>query len=335
VAAVRSAPSVTRGWGVRVASIVLATLSACGRLAFDAVPADAGELDANADGPDAALPACAMGALPVPATGTVTAMLEPATDDDAGSCGGMGFGEVTYAIDVPPGSGLLVAADLDATTADTLLYVRADCSDPGSELVCDDDGGHGEQAAHRFDSLPPGRYYVHVDGESTGVAATSIQVLVPEGSACTSNGRERCAPGLFCAGTCMVDTCGGAELLSGLNAYVRVPVTTDGTNRHAGTCGEGNDGGARAPEVVYVLRLATAVSNVQISTDNAQTNYDTLIYVRAGCRGAEIACSDDIASSNNRTDVSTGPLPPGDYHVFVDGFGRRSGTAEVTIVVTP
>jgi hypothetical protein len=117
---------------------------------------------------------------------------------------------------------------------------------------------------------------------------------------------------------------------------VRVPVTTGATNRHAGTCGEGNDGGARAPEVIYVLRLAAAVSNVQISTDHAQTNYDTLIYVRAGCRGLELACSDDIdPDTNNRSLVSTGPLPAGDYHVFVDGFGRRSGTAEVTIVVTP
>jgi hypothetical protein len=50
---------------------------------------------------------------------------------------------------------------------DSVLYVRRDCVDPGSEVDCNDDAGDAEHS--RLDlTLDPGTYYVFVDGYGAG-----------------------------------------------------------------------------------------------------------------------------------------------------------------------
>src|SRR5690606_12092711 len=110
--------------------------------------------------------------------------------------------------------------------------------------------------------------------------------------------------------------------------------TSSAQNLHAGSCGHANDGGLRAPEVVIAVTLADAVSNMIVNTDSSATNYDTLVYIRAGCQGPEVACNDD-GGADRRARVQTGPLPADQYFVFVDGFGTSSGDAEVTITLVP
>jgi hypothetical protein len=304
------------------------------RYGFDVLPiADSGS-GAPADVPAS----CTDLAQPVPATGVISGSVAPGGGAQAGTCGGSDSTENVFAIDVPvTGAGLLVATDGDGgLSTDTVLYIRSACADAGTEIACDEDGGLGSAAAWRINSVAAGRYYVFVDGErgASGTYSGTAQVLMPAGQPCTATGLDRCAPELACNTTCMAAGCAVAETLSGSNSYERVVSTQTATNLHAGTCGQGNDGGVRAPEVIYTFQLATAVTNVHVSTNNAQTNYDTLVYVRSGCGGAEIACNDD-SGSNKESDLDTGALGAGSYDVFVDGFGTRSGTADVTITVTP
>jgi hypothetical protein len=135
-------------------------------------------------------------------------------------------------------------------------------------------------------------------------------------------------------GTCAAAGCIIEETLTGATTYERTVATSGAFNRHAGTCGEGNDGGARGPEKIYQVAIASPVTNMHVSTRNPATDYDTLIYVRHDCSGAEVACNDD-SGADNLSDLDTGALTAGNYDVFVDGFATHSGTADVTITITP
>jgi hypothetical protein len=286
--------------------------------------------------PDVA-PMCS--AIQVPQNGLISGTLVSATDDLVASCGGAGVSEAIYAIDVPAGAQLLAAADEPGTTADTMLSVRSDCTDATSELVCDVDLGMGDNAAYRLTQVPAGRYYVFVDGQTAGDYAGRVQTLLPAAATCDAmNGRDICAPELSCSGgTCMPAACPLADSLSGANTYSRTATTTGAPARHAGSCGEGFDGGTRAPEVIYQLIIPVGgVANVRVSTDSPMTDYDSLIYMRRlTCTGVEVGCDDDAIDGAGPSQFDTGPISAGDYYIFVDGFGTRSGTATLTVTITP
>lgn len=310
---------------------LLALVLCCGcRGHFDEHAADAPDHDT-------ALAACTTSAQGVPASGTIGGMLV-AGDGTAGSCGGDGVAELVYAIDVPAGAGLIAAADGPNTQGNDLTYVRTDCADPASEVKCDLDSGAGEQSQFRFFSLDPGRYYVFIDGQDGAVGNVDGQIVLqlPQGATCTGNTtRDRCAADFTCiTGTCQPADCAVLETFTTTGTFTRM-ATTMGDSLHAGTCAQANDGGARAPEVVYRVALNTGVSNLHVSTDSTMTTYDTLIYVRSGCTGAELGCDDDSGVQDLTSVVDTGPLPAGDYFVFIDGFSVRSGTASITITISP
>lgn len=114
---------------------------------------------------------------------------------------------------------------------------------------------------------------------------------------------------------------------------------TSGHGSHAtGTClrGEGGEdedeeaSRAGAPEVVYAL----AVERRQQVTIALETtgNFDGALYLRGGnCEnaGAEVACNDDEGDTNHSRIVQA--LDPGQYFVFVDGFGRSRGSYTLTV----
>jgi hypothetical protein len=282
--------------------------------------------------PDATAPSCGQRDVElVPDTGLVETELSTLVTDDSGSCGGAGVADAVYAIDLPlDGTGLMVATDLPGTTSDTLIYVRRDCLDPTSEIVCDVRGGRDELAAHRLDRLARGRYYVFVDGEGAGAhVAVVIRALLPEGSACTANpAREVCAPNLECVdGHCRAAPC---ELEATLppGGSTTTLATSGKPNRHAGTCGPGNDGGARAGEAI--VAFTTAGGSVTVTTASATTDFDTIVYLRAACAGDEIACSDDAGAMGGASTL-TASVPAGSYHVFVDGFAGATGTAQLIV----
>ena len=161
-----------------------------------------------------------------------------------------------------------------------------------------------------------------IDGQPgmTGGFEASFQLLLPQGAACVPPTHAlRCGPEPDCVlGTCEQAACALAETHTA--SFTTTAVTTNGTNLHAGSCGQGNDGGSRAPELIYRLSLATAVSDVEISTVSGATTFDTLVYMRAGCNGAEVACNDDVGSDVH-SDAHSGPLVAGDYDIFIDGLG--------------
>jgi hypothetical protein len=263
-----------------------------------------------------------------------------ASSATSGTCGGDATSEDVYVLDVVvPGGDILAAADYMNEPASPVLYIRTDCADAQSELACDTSNGVADLPEIHLESVPVGRYYVFVDGRATGTYTATIQTLLPEGASCdVADTRDRCNGNLACtSGACMPSTCAVQQAFTGAGPFTATVNTTAATNLHAGGCGQGGDGGLRAPEAIFTVDVATPMSDVVVSTDDPATDFDTLVYVRSSCDAGEVACDDDSGSNGNSlTSVAhTGPIAAGTYYVFVDGFAYHAGTAQVTITLTP
>jgi hypothetical protein len=315
---------------------------ACGRFGF---PDELRDGAAGGDGPlpidgttaDGSTGNCIFGALAVPGTGLLTGTTDGRPDNAAGSCGGAGSPDAIYFLDVPPGvARLRFVGDLPGIGFDSTVYARSDCALAMTERACDTTDGQGSNGQLLLDAPAAGPWYLFVDGSGPaagGSYGASVELLRGTGAACAPGTLNGCMPEHLCFdGACVPVVCepGVPQTAS----FVTTSSTAPRPNAHAGTCGASGDGGQRAPEEVHLLALADAVANVFVTTDSAPTDYDTLVYMRLGCSGAEVACDDDTAMSLS-SEFDTGPLAAGDYYIFVDGFAGRSGQYELTVVVTP
>jgi hypothetical protein len=115
------------------------------------------------------------------------------------TCGG-GGGEAAFQVSFTEPSVLVATTDLPGTAMDTVLYLRTDCLDPGSEITCNDDtGAPGVQASTITAILDPGTYYLVVDaatGISGGAYQLQVDLLRGEDQPCANQGE--CGPGLQC-----------------------------------------------------------------------------------------------------------------------------------------
>jgi hypothetical protein len=131
------------------------------------------------------------------------------------------------------------------------------------------------------------------DGTMCGI--TCNQNFIPQGASCVQSCDAQCDM----RATMVTPATGG-----------RFTGTTSGVSASAGSCG-----GGAAPEAVYKLML-TATSDVFVTTHG--TKFDTVLYMRKGCCGAEIACNDN-ADGRNTSVLAAHAVAPGMYYVFVDG----------------
>jgi hypothetical protein len=122
-------------------------------------------------------------------------------------------------------------------------------------------------------------------------------------------------------------TCGASPLCDSNAVDVPLPGgrfvgTTSGPSLDQGSCG-----GDRAPEAVYRLVL-TVSSDVFVTTHG--TGFDTAVYMRNGCCGAQVACNDD-ADNRNTSVLSVRGLAPGTYYIFVDGRNNANHSGAFTV----
>ena len=89
--------------------------------------------------------------------------------------------------------------------------------------------------------------------------------------------------------------------------------------------------GSYAPERVLTLTLTAASAGITVDTDFANTDHDTLVYIRDACTGAELACDDDAGGNSLKAIATTGPVPAGTYFLFIDGFSAREGNVQLRI----
>jgi len=78
-----------------------------------------------------------------------------------------------------------------------------------------------------------------------------------------------------------------------------------------------------------------ATTALVVSTDNAATNMDTVVYVRGMCRDTdtELGCNDD-AGPNRKSSLVLNSVTPGTYFIIADTFDPMD-TGHVQVTITP
>ena len=173
-----------------------------------------------------------------------------------------------------------------------------------------------------------------VDNTSVASCGTScVPCNVPANGNATCNGTTcgiSCNANFVPAGTSCIRSCtpaceaGAVTVNAPGNRFTGV---TAGPSGNAGSCG-----GGAAPDAVFRVVL-TAPSDLFVATHG--TPFDTVIYLRNGCCGTELACNDN--ADGRRTSVLNATnLPAGTYLVFVDGAAATdAGAFSVDIFISP
>jgi len=119
--------------------------------------------------------ACAVAQeLSIDASGTISVDTAGATDFHNAICGGNGPERVVKLTATISGSAVITTV----AEHDTVLHLRSSCSDPGTELLCDDDGGGSMQG--RLDwGFEPGEAWLFVDAYGAGTGGpVTVEVTV-------------------------------------------------------------------------------------------------------------------------------------------------------------
>lgn len=261
-------------------------------------------------------------------------------DSFSATCGNSAHGsDRVYRLDVAARSRVRIHQQSDE---DGVLYLRSQCADATTELVCNDDF-RDQQHSLVSTVLDPGSYFVYTDGFSAGASGGySIQAdVAPESGGGAAN-----------------DACGSAAPLT---AGAPTPVDTfTATDDLAGSCG-----GTGSPDVVYRID-ATGRSRVRVTF--ADPEFAGVAYLRRACAdtATEVACT--VIPGGNGGSVPpptpvpapivavppggarTGPTPPtprvqtpgmleaivtpGTYYLIVDGVSATEfGSVRATVAV--
>ncbi|MBI3185302.1 MAG: hypothetical protein HYZ28_24450 [Myxococcales bacterium] len=241
-----------------------------------------------------------------------------ATDDHAGSCNNTTDSrEVVYRIPLAAPKDLRATArGLGDGGVDPVLYLhRTPCGGGSSELACDDQLTRPEVI--RKLNLQAGDYFLFVEGFGPdGGGPTEVTVALSGPTPPPPN-----------------DTCQGARLISfppGSNTVSFRVDLASALDDHQGSCNSETD----SFEVVYLLSLASS-KVVEITSRAADAGIaDPVIYLKESpCDGGvELGCDDQLIDPESISAF----LSPGDYHLYVEGFGASgSGVIDVTVRLTP
>lgn len=214
--------------------------------------------------------------------------------NSSGSCGGAGNDQVySFTTSTP--------LNFRASSSAGYVYLRSgDCSS-GTELAC---GYYSEIEAT---GLAAGTYHLWVDSTSGGTSSYTLR------AALTPPLCQAPIPLVFKSGDD-----GGTALVA----------ATSGDTSRAFSTTQGSCGGSGGRDVVYSFDLteprrldATVTSNV--------SGFRPALYLRASCDADELACVVAPPVSDDAV-LSTGPLPPGKYYLWVDGFTGSAGSYSLT-----
>ncbi len=103
---------------------------------------------------------------------------EGAADTHTPSCGYSVAGDAVYELQLDHDSIVVASLGNSSTDFDTVLHVRTDCLDPGSEVACNDDSvGLASRLAFQAEAGVP--YYVVVDGYGFSEGAYALELWSP------------------------------------------------------------------------------------------------------------------------------------------------------------
>ncbi len=194
---------------------------------------------------------------------------------------------------------------------DYIVYMRQACigDDPENELSCEaaDDIHH--------DALPPGVYYVYVDGRRDECGDFDLSLEIGPPNFPPDN-----------------NVCGGAvELLVGQSVegettFASNNFRTERSNPPGGC--ETSPFGHQGRDVVYWFEIAQpALIRAELVTNG----WEGVVYMRENCQeeGSQVACG--LAEEEGDSSLAQNDLDPGRYFVFVDGYRTGRGPFSLTL----
>jgi len=208
----------------------------------------------------------------------------------------------------------------------TVLYVRADCDDPTTEVACNDDADFlmfdatltftaraGETYTAFVDSWGAGGgFTLRVDERAVGGGGSPPDppTAPPTEAPTTPPTVPPTEPGLAASCAAPIELRAPGQYLG--STAGRVSALAPRQCGLAGTAGE----------LVYRLRV-DAPSRVRF--DTVGSSFDTVLTMRATCDDAqsEAECNDD--TTGQASQITFRAEPARDYFVVVDGFGARAG----------
>ena len=241
---------------------------------------------------------------------------------DEGSCGffptGGGESAFTLTRDADTEVTLYAMGDL---FVNTVLYVRTDCLDPGTELACNDDTENDflNSDAELTCTARAGQTYASIvdPGGTGGTFTLLVDESVPGGG---GGGPvdpppppPPPPPPVDAVGTC-------AEPLEMPAGGVLAGDTDTGADATSVAC---VDSGS-APETIVHYRPAVA-GTATFTTEGS--GFDTVLSLRSDCAAAanELACNDDNGAGGQWSRVAAEVVAGADYYVVVEGYSGESG----------
>ncbi len=216
-----------------------------------------------------------------------------------GSCGGVANPEIVATFVRPNDE--LVRLDTSGSLSDTVLYVRTDCANPGTEVACNDDAPDGLlfESVVEFMATGGQRYFVFIDGGLLGSGPFVLDF---------GPGDEPEPP--------PPASCDAVEAMDGFGVYqADTAATADDVD---GACVE-----TAGNEQIFSFELAEAGP---VFLDTSGSDFDTVLSVRTACGDAdsELACDDD-GGEGTRSRLELNADANVTYFVVVEGFRVASG----------
>ncbi len=109
-------------------------------------------------------------------TGTFTGDTTGAADNHAGSCRSATSDSSENVWSFTPDADGTFCVDTEGSDYDTALYVRTDCADAGSEVICDDDDGTGTLSQLEFVATANTTYFLVADGYNGQVGPYNLNI---------------------------------------------------------------------------------------------------------------------------------------------------------------
>ncbi len=244
-----------------------------------------------------------------------------------------------------------VCVDTFGSDSDTVLHVRSDCADVGSEEACNDDA-RGLQSEIEFIATPGQTWFIFVDSFEVGGAyslavdfRTCTERVCDDGidndedegvdcndadcandPACLPD-PEVCNDGIDndgdeavdcldadCDVFCLTLLCDGATVIEG-EGFVFGDTSDRGGSFNAG---RGCRGAGNGPEDIYALQVGV---ETPVCVDTFGSDVDTVLHVRSDCAdvGSEEACNDD-AGGGLQSEIEFIATPGQTWFIFVDSF---------------
>lgn len=139
----------------------------------------------------------------------------------------------------------------------------------------------------------------------------------PSGTRCADNA---------CAPAPLGDRCADAIAIEAVDQRLTGDPGAQGhTDLERATCG------GEGPDVVFAFGTVAPMDFEAVAL-----GYDTVLSLRRGCEGEELACVDDSDPPGSRgSRVALSPLPAGDYRLILDAYDEDTGTFELDVRFGP